>query len=160
MVFLRSLLKVRVSIFSYLGHFPGKIFTVGLDGERERCFWTLDHLEVGCGWGWWAAVCSRGGGNADSYPPPPCPVPTSSDADPAAQSAKLHAGAHFIVIKFWRGVVVWTGSSFSSHCALSCWYLRPTQDLGGEQKLHVSPKEKDPKEAARPEASPPSHSLE
>lgn len=38
MVFLRSLLKVRVGIFFffsfYLGHFPGKIFVVGLE-ERE-----------------------------------------------------------------------------------------------------------------------------
>lgn len=88
----------------------------------------------------------------------PTPTHASSDADPGAQSAKLHARAHFIVIKFWRGVV-WAGSFFCSHCILSCRYLRPTQDLEGEQKLHVSPKEKDPREAVRPEASPPSHSL-
>ena len=54
MAFLRSLFKVRVGIFSYLGHFPGKIFVVGLHGRR--CFQTLDHVEVGCRW--WVMGCS------------------------------------------------------------------------------------------------------
>ena len=36
--------------FSFLGHFPGKIFVAGRDGRRGRCFQTLDHVEVGCRW--------------------------------------------------------------------------------------------------------------
>ena len=89
-------------------------------------------------------MCSRGGGNADSYPPPPCPVRTSSDADPSAQSLKLHARAHFIVIKL--GVGVWTGSSLRSKLLVPSPHPRPW----GRAKTPCVPQGKGPEGGGAP----------
>lgn len=157
MVFLRSLLKVRVSIFSYLGHFPGKIFHGGSRREERSASGLWTTRRWGGGGGQLCVV--EVGGNAYSYPrlPAQSPPPRTRTLEPRPQNCML--GLILLLLNFGGGSF---GQEvfFCSHCVLSCRYLRPTQDLEGEQKLHVSPKEKDPREAVRPEASPPSHSLE
>lgn len=130
MVFLRSLLKVRVAYFSYLGPFPGKIFVVGLDGRRGRCFYTLDHVEVGCGWRAVGSSLQSGvrgvcvWGVPTRSPPalPHLPLrPLRPVSSPLARLPTLQPGpqncmlGHILLLLFLRGVA-WAGSSF---CLLS-----------------------------------------
>lgn len=148
MVFLRSLLKVRVGIFFFfflLRPLSWKDFRGGAGGEGGASrVWTT--WRWGVGGGWWA--CSPGwGGRADWLfaRPPSSPSAQSLPArpptlQPGPQNCLLE---HILLLIFSGG---WLGQGALSvlangRCALvSCWCRRPTQDLGGEQRPHLRPR--------------------
>lgn len=83
--------------------------------------------------------------------------PRTPTLQPSPQNCVL---GHILLLLNLGGGCAWPGSSFCSSCALVAGAFAPPKTLGASKNSQVSPKEKDPREAARPEASPPSRSLE
>ena len=149
MVFLRSLLKVRVGIFFFfffLRPLSWKDFRGGAGWEEREVLPDFGPRGGGVsvvGGGHAAPggeVMRTGSSPAPFHPPPPSLPARPPTLEPGPQNCLLE---HILLLFFSGG---WLGQGALSvlangRCApVSCWCRRPTQDLGGEQRPPSRPR--------------------
>lgn len=146
----------------FLGHFLGRVFAVGRHARRGRCFQTLDHVEVGCGWRVVGSCAESSGWGWGMQARPSLLPSTRSAGDPAAHLTNYTLGHILLLLFFFLGGAGGLGRelflSSLMGAALGGYVVGPVAHPRprGRTETGEPPKEKAPREAARPEASQPS----